>query len=137
MGKTRKIKVLVVDGEEEFASTLVSRLRLHKIASKGVFSGRNALKSIGSYRPDVIVLDMKIPDMSGFDVLSKVMVLDVGIEVIMFIGHDAFDAGITGIERGAFDFMFKPVDLVLLIEKITQAYKKRRGEKNHQVFHTP
>jgi DNA-binding NtrC family response regulator len=125
MAKTKKMKVLVVDNEEEFASTLVDRLRLRKIDAVGVFSGEDALSTITDYAPDVIILDMKMPGMSGLDVLSKVKALHPGIEVIMLTGHGTFDAGITGMERGAFDYMIKPIDLVQLIEKITEAYKKR------------
>jgi DNA-binding NtrC family response regulator len=125
LGKTRKIKVLVVDNEVEFASTLVERLRLRKIDAEGVYSGADALNIIATYSPDVIVLDLKMPDMSGLDVLSKVKALDPSVEVIMVTGHSTFDAGITGMERGAFDYMVKPIDLVVLIDKITEAYQKR------------
>jgi DNA-binding NtrC family response regulator len=125
LGKARKIKVLVVDNEAEFTSTLVERLRSHKINAEGVNCGEDALSIISEYSPDVIILDMKMPGMSGLDVLSNVKVMDPGIEVIMLTGHGTFDAGITGMERGAFDYMIKPIDLVVLIEKITEAYKKR------------
>lgn len=125
MGKTRKMKVLVVDNEEEFASILVERLRLHNIIAEDVYSGEDALTTIAERSPDVIILDMKMSDMNGLDVLSKVKALDPSIEVIILTGHGTFDAGITGMERGAFDYMIKPVDLVFLIEKITEAFQKR------------
>jgi DNA-binding NtrC family response regulator len=125
MGKTRKIKVLVVDNEVEFASTLVERLRLRNIVAKGVFSGEDALSMITDCSPDVIILDLQMPDMSGLNVLSKVKDLDPSIEVILLTGHGSFEAGITGMELGAFDYIIKPVDLTLLMEKIAEAYKKR------------
>jgi DNA-binding NtrC family response regulator len=125
MGKTRKIKVLVVDNEVEFASTLVERLRLRNIVAKGVFSGEDALSMITDCSPDVIILDLQMPDMSGLNVLSKVKDLDPTIEVILLTGHGSFEAGITGMELGAFDYIIKPVDLTLLMEKIAEAYKKR------------
>jgi DNA-binding NtrC family response regulator len=125
MGKTRKIKVLVVDNEVEFASTLVERLRLRNIVAKGVFSGEDALSMITDCSPDVIILDLQMPDMSGLNVLSKVKDIDPTIEVILLTGHGSFEAGITGMELGAFDYIIKPVDLTLLMEKIAEAYKKR------------
>jgi DNA-binding NtrC family response regulator len=125
MGKTRKIKVLVVDNEVEFASTLVERLRLRNIIAKGVFSGEDALGMITDCSPDVIILDLQMPDMSGLNVLSKVKDIDPTIEVILLTGHGSFEAGITGMELGAFDYIIKPVDLTLLMEKIAEAYKKR------------
>jgi DNA-binding NtrC family response regulator len=125
MSKTRKIKVLVVDNEVEFASTLVERLRLRNIVAKGVFSGEDALSMITDCSPDVIILDLQMPDMSGLNVLSKVKDLDPTIEVILLTGHGSFEAGITGMELGAFDYIIKPVDLTLLMEKIAEAYTKR------------
>jgi DNA-binding NtrC family response regulator len=125
MGKTRKIKVLVVDNEVEFASTLVERLCLRNIVAKGVFSGEDALSMITDCSPDVIILDLQMPDMSGLNVLSKVKDIDPTIEVILLTGHGSFEAGIAGMELGAFDYIIKPVDLTLLMEKIAEAYKKR------------
>jgi DNA-binding NtrC family response regulator len=128
MGKIKKIKVLVVDNEVEFASTLVERLCLRNIVAKGAFSGEDALSMITDCSPDVIILDLQMPDMSGLNVLSKVKDIDPTIEVILLTGHGSFEAAITGMERGAYDYIIKPVDLSLLVEKITEAYEKKKGE---------
>jgi DNA-binding NtrC family response regulator len=68
-----------------------------------------------------------MPDMSGLAVLSQVKANDPSIEVILLTGHGSFDAGLTGMELGAFDYLVKPVDLNQLMEKITEAYGKRRN----------
>lgn len=125
MSKTRKMKVLVVDNETEFASTLAERLRLRKIKAESVYSGAEALAAIPRFLPDVIMLDIQMPDMTGLEVLERVKAIDSTIEVILLTGHGSFDAGITGMELGAFDYIVKPVDLIQLMEKIAEAYKKR------------
>ncbi len=127
MGKTRKMKVLVVDNEVEFASTLAERLRLRKIEAESVFSGEDALLAVVRFQPDVIILDLHIPDITGLEVLSQVKATQPSIEVILLTGHGSFDAGLTGMELGAFDYITKPVDLAQLMEKITEAYKKRKS----------
>lgn len=127
MGKTRKMKVLVVDNEQEFASTLAARLQLRKIEAESVFSGAEALAAVPLFLPDVIILDLQMPDMSGLEVLSQVKTLDPSIEVILLTGHGSFDAGLTSMELGAFDYIIKPVDLTQLMDKITEAYKKRKS----------
>ena len=127
MGKTRKMKVLVVDNEQEFASTLAARLQLRKIEAESVFSGAEALAAVPLFMPDVIILDLQMPDMSGLEVLSQVKTLDPSIEVILLTGHGSFDAGLTSMELGAFDYIIKPVDLTQLMDKITEAYKKRKS----------
>lgn len=125
LSKTRKMKVLVVDNETEFASTLAERLRLRKIKAESVYSGAEALAAIPRFLPDVMILDMQMPDMTGLEVLERVKVIDPTIEVILLTGHGSFDAGITGMELGAFDYIVKPVDLIQLMEKIAEAHKKR------------
>lgn len=128
LGKIRKMKVLVVDNETEFASTLAERLRLRKIEAQSVYSGEEALVAVASFAPDVMILDLQMPDMTGLDVLSQVKAIDPTIEVILLTGHGSFEAGITGMELGAFDYIIKPVDLIQLMEKITEAYKKKKGK---------
>jgi DNA-binding NtrC family response regulator len=129
LGKTRKMRVLVVDNEIEFASTLAERLRLRKIEAESVFSGEDALPAVARFQPDVIILDLDMPDITGLEVLSQVKATDPSIEVILLTGHGSFDAGLTGMELGAFDYLVKPVDLAQLLEKITEAYNKRRRNK--------
>ena len=125
MGRKTIIKVLVVDSEEEFASTLTEHLLLCKIEAECVLSGEEALAITPRFLPDVIILDLQMPDMNSFNTLSKIKAIDPTIEVIILTKHGSFDAGITGMERGAFDYIIKPVDLDLLLAKITQAYEKR------------
>ena len=121
------MKVLVVDNETEFATTLAERLRLRKIEAESVYSGAEALDAVARFLPDVMILDMQMPDMTGLEVLARVKVIEPTIEVILLTGHGSFDAGITGMELGAFDYIVKPVDLIQLMEKISEAYKKKLG----------
>jgi DNA-binding NtrC family response regulator len=123
--KTKKMKVLVVDNETEFASTLAERLRLRKIEATSVFSGEEALAAVTGFLPDVVVLDLRMPDMDGLDVLPQIKAFDPTIEVILLSGHGSFEDGITGMQLGAHDYIIKPVDLNLLMEKIAEAYNKR------------
>lgn len=122
------MRVLVVDNEVDFASTLAERLRLRKIEAESVFAGGDVLPGVARLRPDVIILDLDMPDMSGLEVLSQVKLIDPSIEVILLTGHGSFESGITGMELGAFDYIVKPVDLSQLMAKITEAYTKKKGQ---------
>ena len=121
------MRVLVVDNEVDFASTLAERLRLRKIEAESVFAGGDVLPGVARLRPDVIILDLDMPDMTGLEVLSQVKLIDPSIEVILLTGHGSFESGITGMELGAFDYIVKPVDLSQLMAKITEAYTKKKG----------
>ena len=122
------IKLLIVDDEEEFASTLAERLELRGFVSKAVSCGNNALEALASsFSPDVVLLDLKMPDMNGFEVLIEIKEKYPSIEVIMLTGHGAASGGKDSKERGAFDFIMKPVDIIELTGKIKSAYQKKES----------
>jgi DNA-binding NtrC family response regulator len=124
--KMSEIKVLIVDDEVEFAATLAERLELRDITAETVNNGKDALSTILIRPPDVVILDLKMPDLSGLEVLQGIKTHDPSIEVIMLTGHGSTSSGIEGMERGAFDYIMKPIDLDLLLEKINQAYEQRK-----------
>jgi len=122
--KMDNIKVMIADDEEEFASTLSTRLKLRKFHTTTCNSGTTALSAIDEDQPDILVLDLKMPDLDGLEVLAEVKENYPKIEVIMLTGHGSFEAGREGMELGAYDYIMKPVDLGLLVEKIIEAYQK-------------
>ena len=128
MAKTRRMKVLIVDNERDFASTLAERMSARNIETESVYSGEEALDILAHFRPDVIILDMQMPSMSGLEVLSQVKTIDPSIEVILLTGHGSIEAGIAGMEMGVFDYIIKPVDLTLLMEKVKDAFNKKQGK---------
>ena len=121
------MKVLVVDNEKSFASILADHLKLRKIDARSVYSGRDALSAVDSFQPEVIILDIQMPDMGGVDVLARIKGSDPAIEVIVLTGNGSFDVGIECMQLGAFDYLFKPVDLDQLLETIESAYLKRQS----------
>ncbi len=121
-----KIKILIVDDEVEFAEALAERMEIRGFLMETVNSGADALAAIGSTCfPDVVLLDLKMPDMSGFEVLTVIKEKYPSIEVIMLTGHGAASGGSDSMKKGAFDFIMKPVDFKDLIEKIQDAYQKK------------
>ncbi len=120
-----KINVLIVDDEVEFASTLAERLELRNIKTVVMNNGEDALVSVHTTPPDVVVLDLKMPDLNGLEVLKGIKSINSDIEVIILTGHGSTAAGIEGMEKGAFDYLMKPIDLAELMGKINQAFEKR------------
>ncbi len=120
-----KIKLLIVDDEIEFATTLAERMELRGIETQTANNGQEALEKVYFSPPDIVILDLKMPDMNGLEVLQGIKVLHPAIEVIMLTGHGSTASGIEGKEKGAFDYIMKPVDLNDLLEKIKLAYEKR------------
>jgi len=117
------IHVLIADDEVEFASTLKTRLNLRNFQAEAVHSGAETLAALEKRKPDVLILDLQMPDLSGLEVLAKVKQRFEGIQVIILTGHGSFEAGKEGMERGAYDYIMKPVELRLLTNKIEEAYQ--------------
>ncbi len=123
--KMTNTKLLIIDDEVEFASTLCQRLQLRDIETKYVNSGTEGLAKLAEIAPEIIILDLKMPDMSGLDVLEEIKKFDQRIEVIMLTGHGSAGSGVEAMEKGAFDYIMKPLDIKELLEIIHSADEKR------------
>jgi DNA-binding NtrC family response regulator len=118
--------VLLVDDEPGFLHPLAKRLiRRHlNVATAG--SGREALRRITEEPFDVVVLDVKMPGMDGLQTLAAIKAESDQVEVILLSGHASLDAAIEGVQRGAFDYLLKPVDFDELFFKLQDACQKKR-----------
>ncbi len=127
-----KDKLLIIDDEIEFASTLCQRLNLRGFDATDVHSGTEGLLKIHEVAFGLVILDLKMPDMNGLDVLAEIKKHDPMVEVIMLTGHGSGAAGTTAMEKGAFSYIMKPVDLDELLELVDLAGKKRNAaEMDH------
>lgn len=122
-----EFRVLIVDDEDDFRETIVKRLKSRKIMAEGAEDGKKALELINDTVFDVIVLDVKMPGMDGIETLRLIKSKNPQIEVIMLTGHASVEFGIKGMQLGAFDYVMKPAPLHDLLDKIRQAYDKKRG----------
>ncbi len=123
-----KLKVLVVDDEPDFCELLVKRLMAGKMNAEGTQDGAKALEILKQKDFDVVVLDVKMPGLGGIEILRWIKANTPGIEVIMLTGDQSVEAGIKGMQLGAFDYVIKPVPMNELLDKIRQAYEKRLGQ---------
>lgn len=114
-------KVLIVDDEEEFAAALAERLRLRGYDARAVFNAEEAVQAVLQDHPSVMVLDLKMPGISGIDVFRAVKQIAPQIQIIMLSGHGTVDALRADLGNDAFDFALKPVDIDDLRKKIDKA----------------
>lgn len=113
--------VLLVDDEHEFVTTLSERLALRGIASRVAFDGESALREVADSPPHLVILDVMLPGMKGLDVLRGIKAGYPDTRVILLTGHGTTKNGIEGMKLGAFDYMIKPLDIDVLIEKMNDA----------------
>ena len=121
------IRVLIVDDEDDFRETIVKRLNARKLRAEGANSGIKALAVLKEKEFDVMVLDVKMPDMDGIETLRHVKKMTPDVEVIMLTGHASVEFGLKGMQLGAFDYIMKPAPINELMDTIGQAYNKKTG----------
>ena len=124
----KKIKLLLVDDEAEFLDTLVDRLDLRDLKTDVAYNGKEALSAVEEEEPDVIVLDVKMPEMDGMEVLQRIKKAYPHVEVIILTGHGNEQDEQRARELGAFDYLKKPADLETLMGRIRGAFKQRMSK---------
>lgn len=125
-------KVLLVDDEREFVQTLSERLMLRDMIPAVVYDGESALNLINEDEPDVMILDLKMPDIDGIEVLRKVKQTRPEIEVIILTGHGNEADRKLCMELGAFAYLQKPLDINVLSDTIQKANEKIRHKKSRK-----
>nr|WP_320012291.1 response regulator [uncultured Desulfobulbus sp.] len=114
-------KVLLVDDETDFVDLMSQRLETRGLRVRAVTSGEEAIESMDDKNIDVAVVDLAMPGIDGIETLIQIKQARPDIEVIMLTGHATIQSGIEAMKHGACDYLEKPVDLNVLMEKIRYA----------------
>lgn len=122
-------KVLFVDDEREFVQTVSQRLISRDVGTYGVFNGEEALEIITEDRPEVMVLDLKMPGLHGIEVLRRTREIAPEVEVIILTGHGTVKDEHECMQLGAFAYLNKPVDIEELSATIKAANDKVHAKK--------
>lgn len=119
-----EIKILLVDDEKQFVDTLAERLAMRGFSARVAYDGPQALKAVGE-PTDVIVLDLRMPGMDGFEVLRSVKKSNPQVQVIILTGHGGDAEEQTAYRMGAYNFLKKPMDIDELLNSIRMAYRDK------------
>jgi signal transduction histidine kinase len=123
-GETKTIRLLLVDDETDFRTPLAKRMQKRGITVFQAGGGEEGLALLADHPVDVVVMDVKMPGMSGIEALDRIKAMEIETEVILLTGHAATQDGVDGIKSGAFDYLSKPVAFEHLLGKIRQAHDK-------------
>jgi DNA-binding NtrC family response regulator len=123
-------RVLIVDDEERFRNTMCKLLTVRGVAAETADSGMKALEVLKSGAYDVLILDVRMPDMSGVDVLAEIRKINPEVEVIIMTGYASVDTAKEIMRLGAYDYMLKPYDTEQLVEKIEAAFDRKMARKS-------
>lgn len=127
------LRILLVDDEKDFVQTLSERLKMRQFTSEIAYNGQEALDFTDQEDTEVMVLDLKMPGIDGFEVLKKIKQTKPDIEVIILTGHGTEKDRQTCMDLGAFAYLQKPADIDLITDTMKRAYEKIAARRNQSV----
>ncbi len=123
MPETKAIDVLIVDDEELICFVLTHLLKVNGYGSRTANRGDRALRMIGDRRPDLIIMDIRMPGMSGFDVLARIREFDTQVPVILMTALPGIRDAVHAMKATAFDYIAKPFNNDDMIATVERALK--------------
>lgn len=119
-------KILVVDDDQSIRDTLSNYLKRQEYDVHSAENGVEALEKIKKNNPDLIITDVRMPEMDGLELLSKVKEIDTHIQVIMISAFDDMQSTIKAMQGGAYDYIEKPLEIDKLKLRIKRALENKR-----------
>lgn len=124
------IRLLIVDDEVGFADVVAKRLSRRGFTVDTANSGEEAIPVLREKQYDVAVLDLKLEGMDGVEILKVFKLMVPDMPVIMLTGHGSQSAVTASQKLGVADYLSKPVDLDLLVEKLRKVCALKAGERD-------
>jgi two-component system OmpR family response regulator len=124
----RPSRVLVVDDEESITQLVATVLRYEGFEVECAADGRTAVRAAQSFRPDLVVLDVMLPDWDGFEVYRRLANETAQIPVLFLTARDATADRVHGLTLGADDYVGKPFSLEELVARVRAVLRRTRGE---------
>src|SRR3990170_142985 len=118
--------ILIVDDQKDFCTVLSDSLSQDRYRVVTAFNGKTALQLAKKEKPDLMLLDIKMPGMDGIEVLKKIKKMKKEIAVIMFTAFGTLETAREAMKLGAYDYVTKPVDLFFLKSLVKEVLGKGR-----------
>jgi two-component system, NtrC family, response regulator HydG len=122
-------KILIAEDEEITLRHLLSTLQKEGYEVAGFSNGLKALERMGEENFDLLIADIKMPGLTGLELLEKIKEKDTGTEVIIITGYGSIDSAVVAMKNGAYDYITKPFDLDELLLKVKKIYEKKSLKK--------
>jgi len=126
-GATAAGRVLVVDDEPSIVEVISMALRFQGFDVETAATGREAIAAVSRFNPDLMILDVMLPDIEGFEVASRLGAQRAGVPIIFLTARDSTEDKIRGLSGGGDDYMTKPFSLEELVARI-RTILRRTGQ---------
>jgi two-component system response regulator AtoC len=120
-----KKTILIADDDQTIRSLLHSLLQSEGFATVEAKAGRDVIPAITRHRPDVVVMDLRMPEMSGLDVLDQMKRMHIDVPVLTMTAYGSSNVAIEAIQRGAYDYVTKPFELDDLLMTVRRTIDHR------------
>jgi len=119
-------QIIIVDDEDDVREAYTQTLQLEGFEVAAFATAKDALSTISSDWPGVVVTDLRMPRIDGFELLKRIHAIDGDIPVIMITAHGDVPVAVNAMRSGAYDFLEKPPDPLLMLEVVQRALKHRK-----------
>ncbi len=132
---TAAIRLLIADDEEHTRTALVRAFQLKGYQCQGATNGQDALNILNREKYDLLLLDLRMPEMDGVQVMIAAQQLYPELMVIILTAHASLDSAITAVKAGAADYLIKPQSINELENAVQRALKKQTPalHRNHLI----
>jgi DNA-binding NtrC family response regulator len=132
--KSLNARILIVDDEPMLRRTMSDRLGFWGCETEEAATGEEALDILGKRSFDLVLLDIKMPGISGLEVLAKMRERNDGTDVVVLTAHASVEAAVEAVKNGAIDFLLKPADFDLVKNTVTRVIDSRRLARAHEAL---
>jgi len=132
---TNSGRVLIADDEQAIRQSVGGILRYEDFEVDEAESGESAIARLAKGGIDVLLLDVKMPGMDGFEVMQRMRDDGIDVPVVVVSGHDAVENAVEAIRRGAHDFLEKPFGKEQLVVRVRRALEHGRLRRAHRELH--
>jgi DNA-binding NtrC family response regulator len=122
-------KILVAEDEEITLKHILSTMQKEGYEVSGFSDGMKAFKSMEHEHYDLLIADIKMPGLTGIELLEKINGKDLETKVIIITGYGSIDSAVAAIKKGAYDYITKPFDLDELLLKVKKIYEEKALKK--------
>lgn len=121
-------RILVIDDDQAVTSTLKRGLAYEGYTVDAAGSGHQGLTIARDHVPDLVILDVMMPGLDGYQVLERLKTVDAGLPVLMLTARDAPADQVRGLDSGADDYVVKPFTFSVLVARVKALLRRREAE---------
>jgi DNA-binding NtrC family response regulator len=129
MFPAEKPVVLIVDDDVVLCRSMLKLFNVRHIPAQAVNSGREALEELSRRPYDVVLLDVKMPGISGIEVLQELKSRGISAEVVVMSGHASLETAVEIVKYGAYDYLLKPSTVDEILLKISGAFDQKKEKE--------